>query len=720
MDNIKGILVINLEKRKDRLLQFFEETDRFNINRELINVIHGLYEPRKALGCMISHIMALQKIEHITNNQDDYFMVFEDDFVFRAENTQILEEQLIDVFETLPSFDVYMLERNILKGYDRGNYIKIIEAQSAPGFIIKGSYAKKLAQHLLNGVEPLIKTGRTYLYVNDQWWKSLQIVDDWYTSKVSIGYVRESYSDNGGPISFDSFKEGFIPDLLHESIKNDNWTIITYFDSILTPDNINILTNLKTNMVIYCTEQNREQILNIRKHNIDSLYKTDCILFRWDEFNFYKTYKTKMSEDIIYKFCMFEMVSNVINDNINNSTRYGWIDPKHNYEDFNSFNLSSILELNRSKVSILYYNYINNKTLEQEILNNRHMNINNVGISFWTGNSENIKRCIELCLKKLDYFLTKNVAPTSNNCMNLVINENIDLFDLYLGTTNTIFDYKSIKTRYNNIYIILEEIYNDDRTDILLNLLKNISIDLLVDIVSHLRCTGKHNLCYFIASFALKIELNMNIYRKLKLYEDLSISSYYTPYREKGILYCDGLILSPLAKRYDTVSNCKYYLESIQTEDCKYEISETLKENYIVSSWEPFVMSKINSVSNITNITEELVNKKLTNEYSLATINNVVNPINYNSGYLCIVYHIIKEFPIKYLHRFIYFSSDFSSDFKISKPFYLNSITTLNTSLIKGDSGIIIGLQDGNVNTFKFVNDETICTYLDYSPLIIK
>jgi hypothetical protein len=74
---------------------------------------------------------------------------------------------------------------------------KIIEAQTASGYIIHHTYYDTLI-NLYEWSAPLLgKTNHHWLYANDQCWKKLQPIGNWYYFTKRCGKQRNGYSDNG-------------------------------------------------------------------------------------------------------------------------------------------------------------------------------------------------------------------------------------------------------------------------------------------------------------------------------------------------------------------------------------------------------------------------------------------------------------------------------------------------------------------------------------------
>jgi hypothetical protein len=91
-----------------------------------------------------------------------------------------------------------MISYNIQKSEDceYPNLYKIIEAQTASGYIVNSNYYDTLIELYEYAMVELEKTKMHWVYGNDVVWKPLQKKDNWYCFKKRIGIQRPGYSDN--------------------------------------------------------------------------------------------------------------------------------------------------------------------------------------------------------------------------------------------------------------------------------------------------------------------------------------------------------------------------------------------------------------------------------------------------------------------------------------------------------------------------------------------
>ena len=197
--NIDKIIYINLKKRTDRKLDIETELNNFNLEYERFEAIEtpnfGI------LGCGLSHLSVL-KIAKERNYEN--ILILEDDFTFLVSKEEF-EDNLNNFFNLKLDFDICMISYNINKS-ENTNYTfinKIIDAQTASGYIVNKKYYDKLI-NLYEYAMPLLENTRQHwIYANDQIWKSLQKNDNWFAIIPRLGKQKDGYSDNAnGYVSY--------------------------------------------------------------------------------------------------------------------------------------------------------------------------------------------------------------------------------------------------------------------------------------------------------------------------------------------------------------------------------------------------------------------------------------------------------------------------------------------------------------------------------------
>jgi glycosyl transferase family 25 len=194
---ISHIFYINLNKRTDRKEEIENELFEY-----ITPCICDNYERFSAietagfgiLGCGQSHLAVLKLAKERNYNN---VLILEDDFTFII-SKEDFKNELNAFFSLNIDYDVCMLSYNIQKyeEYVFPNVYKIIEAQTASGYIVNSHYYDTLIQLYESAMIELDKTKMHWVYANDQIWKSLQKKDNWYCFKNRIGIQRDGFSDN--------------------------------------------------------------------------------------------------------------------------------------------------------------------------------------------------------------------------------------------------------------------------------------------------------------------------------------------------------------------------------------------------------------------------------------------------------------------------------------------------------------------------------------------
>jgi glycosyl transferase family 25 len=190
--NIDKIIFINLEKRKDRLLEIKNELDTFNLQYERFNAIENEYG---IVGCGYSHLAVL-KIAKERNYKN--ILILEDDFTFIVSKEEF-EFELNRFFDNVTEYDVCMISCSVNEKEDIDNlpFIdRIIFGQTASGYIVNNHYFDKLIELYEYNIPLLEKTGEHWNYANDIVWRKLQEKDKWFFINRRIGKQRAGYSDN--------------------------------------------------------------------------------------------------------------------------------------------------------------------------------------------------------------------------------------------------------------------------------------------------------------------------------------------------------------------------------------------------------------------------------------------------------------------------------------------------------------------------------------------
>ena len=193
-ENINKIFYINLDKREDRKNEIELELKNYNLfeNSERIQAIE--IPGQGILGCTMSHLNAIKLAkERFYNN----ILILEDDFQFTISKEEF-ENQLQTFFGNNIPYDICMISYNIrqCQPTEYPFLTKVIEAQTASGYIIHHSFYDKMID-LYEWAIPLLRdTQYHWDYANDQCWKRLQPEANWYCLTQRCGRQRAGYSDN--------------------------------------------------------------------------------------------------------------------------------------------------------------------------------------------------------------------------------------------------------------------------------------------------------------------------------------------------------------------------------------------------------------------------------------------------------------------------------------------------------------------------------------------
>lgn len=184
---------INLSHRTDRKehMEQLKQTHPFFKNIERMEAV---VNKRGIIGCSLSHIKCLNELlkrnkECYLIMEDDFFILNEDNFNgFIREFDKIKNDTNWDVITLTPRGDT------IVKNYNQG-FHKIINNQTATGYIIKHNFINRLLEVYKQGVEQLMSDEDPNKWVNDQCWKPLQLESNFIYYENIYGGQLPCYSD---------------------------------------------------------------------------------------------------------------------------------------------------------------------------------------------------------------------------------------------------------------------------------------------------------------------------------------------------------------------------------------------------------------------------------------------------------------------------------------------------------------------------------------------
>jgi hypothetical protein len=99
-------------------------------------------------------------------------------------------------FDLQIPYDVLMLGYNIQTSEPFNDIVcRATNVQSATAYLVHSRFYDRLIQTFEDTIPLLISTGKHWLYTNDQSWKPLQPVSQWFCMNVRFGKNRPGYSD---------------------------------------------------------------------------------------------------------------------------------------------------------------------------------------------------------------------------------------------------------------------------------------------------------------------------------------------------------------------------------------------------------------------------------------------------------------------------------------------------------------------------------------------
>jgi len=246
-------------------------------------------------------------------------------------------------------------------------------------------------------------------------------------------------------------------------------------------------------LIIYCEEEYAHIFKDIRKlFNLEHI--TQIITVKLEDLFFYK-YKSHLlrGEDLetnynknahIVMLNKFKFLLDSIKQNIFNTTHFGWIDVNLLDKTFN--NSTNYLDIDiYDKISNICKNPKNNFTIE--VINHwtpeMYSNLDSfyskyqwiVAGCFFTMDNNVGKIVLQKLINKAIEISLKGFGSGEESFFSFIIDENIELFNLYVGDyQDTIHNYYKIEKNHNYVNWVLEKWKNSNRTEIYNNILKNI------------------------------------------------------------------------------------------------------------------------------------------------------------------------------------------------------------------------------------------------------
>jgi len=198
MENIDLVYFINLERRKDRLMQIVAEIIKMEIPYEKVIHIKGIDHKFGTIGCSLSHINTLK---HFINSGKNICLILEDDFKF-TETKETVNEVLTNIFASKINFDCLMISGFIKCAIKTSNkYLdKVLFAKNCDGYIVTKEYAPLLLKVWMEAVDKQEKWTNAYGTIADVWnidnyWIYEQTQRNFYMTFPTLGKQNNSDSD---------------------------------------------------------------------------------------------------------------------------------------------------------------------------------------------------------------------------------------------------------------------------------------------------------------------------------------------------------------------------------------------------------------------------------------------------------------------------------------------------------------------------------------------
>ena len=186
---------INLNERVDRMRHFENIKIKYHFFKNIIR-LPAIKNKNGAIGCGMSHIEALTKLLECADDDDDYFMICEDDLcILNDDNYDNFVKDFNDIKDT--KWDIIVLTPSgdkmpniYIPNMQSHNFYRIHNNQTATAYIIKKTFIPVLLLNFKQSVIGLLKGGHPNTYAIDQWWKQLQNqYTFWYYKDVYAGQL---------------------------------------------------------------------------------------------------------------------------------------------------------------------------------------------------------------------------------------------------------------------------------------------------------------------------------------------------------------------------------------------------------------------------------------------------------------------------------------------------------------------------------------------------
>ena len=190
---ISKIFYINLDHRKDRNMQTLQFLNSMGVPSHKIHRIRAIADKNGALGCLKSHIKAMQ----LATKTGGHVIIMEDDVeVINDYETAKDSIQRIFRHDFITQWDVVMLAMNERKTSPAANgLVRVNEALTTSFYLISFNYISKLLNAIEANLKEVQEKGWKEQNCADRFWFSLQRSDRWFGLLSRQFKQREDFSD---------------------------------------------------------------------------------------------------------------------------------------------------------------------------------------------------------------------------------------------------------------------------------------------------------------------------------------------------------------------------------------------------------------------------------------------------------------------------------------------------------------------------------------------
>lgn len=182
---IDQIIIINLDKRQDRLTQTMRELELLKVPKEKITRLSAYEETNGHLGRRHSHLQALLMAKQ--NKWGNYLLLEDDTVILKQEKHIRVLNGVMDILSRLP-WEVILLGGEINRGKELKSLNGVIHANDCNkicSYLVNSSYYSTLEQQMQQDPSATL----------EEQWQPLLREGKWLACYPSICYQRASYSD---------------------------------------------------------------------------------------------------------------------------------------------------------------------------------------------------------------------------------------------------------------------------------------------------------------------------------------------------------------------------------------------------------------------------------------------------------------------------------------------------------------------------------------------